>query len=66
AVLSDLWNGLPDAEHIVRRAVAAAAAHPEVKPPADAELSVALADDAEVQKLNRDYRGKDKPTNVLS
>lgn len=66
AMLSDLWASLPDAEEIVRRAVAAAAAHPEVKPPADAELSVALADDAEVQKLNRDYRGKDKPTNVLS
>ncbi|MCG5243987.1 rRNA maturation RNase YbeY [Azospirillum doebereinerae] len=31
-----------------------------------AELSVVLADDALVQQLNRDYRGKDKPTNVLS
>lgn len=30
------------------------------------ELSIALADDALVQQLNRDYRGKDKPTNVLS
>ncbi len=30
------------------------------------EVSVRLADDAEVQALNRDYRGKDKPTNVLS
>ncbi len=37
-------------------------------PPDDgpAELSVVLADDALVQQLNRDYRGKDKPTNVLS
>ncbi|MFX5522470.1 rRNA maturation RNase YbeY, partial [Acinetobacter baumannii] len=25
-----------------------------------------LTDDAEVQALNRDYRQKDKPTNVLS
>jgi len=31
-----------------------------------AELSVVLADDPFVQRLNRDYRGKDKPTNVLS
>lgn len=31
-----------------------------------AELSVVLADDALVQRLNREYRGKDKPTNVLS
>jgi probable rRNA maturation factor len=30
------------------------------------ETSVRLTDDAEVQTLNRDYRGKDKPTNVLS
>ena len=30
------------------------------------EVSVRLTDDAEVQTLNRDYRGKDKPTNVLS
>src|SRR3546814_18335933 len=28
--------------------------------------SVRLTDDAEVQALNRDFRGKDKPTNVLS
>jgi probable rRNA maturation factor len=30
------------------------------------ELSVVLADDGEVRRLNRDYRGIDKPTNVLS
>lgn len=33
---------------------------------ADAELSVLLTDDARIQPLNRDYRGKDKPTDVLS
>jgi probable rRNA maturation factor len=30
------------------------------------ELTVVLADDGEVRRLNRDYRGIDKPTNVLS
>jgi probable rRNA maturation factor len=30
------------------------------------ETSVRLTDDAEVQTLNRQYRSKDKPTNVLS
>jgi probable rRNA maturation factor len=30
------------------------------------EVSVRLAGDAEVRSLNRAYRGKDKPTNVLS
>lgn len=31
-----------------------------------AEVSVRLTDDGEVRALNRDYRGKDRPTNVLS
>jgi len=30
------------------------------------EVAVRLTDDAEVHKLNRDFRGRDKPTNVLS
>lgn len=30
------------------------------------EVAVRLTDDAEVQQLNRDFRGKDQPTNVLS
>jgi probable rRNA maturation factor len=30
------------------------------------ELSVALVDDATIQALNRDYRAKDKPTDVLA
>lgn len=31
-----------------------------------AELTIRIVDSAESQALNRDYRGKDKPTNVLS
>lgn len=34
--------------------------------PAAIEIAVRLAEDEEVRKLNRDYRQKDKPTNVLS
>lgn len=30
------------------------------------EVTIVLADDAFVRKLNRDFRGQDKPTNVLS
>ncbi len=30
------------------------------------EISLVLANDPFIQNLNRDYRGKDKPTNVLS
>ncbi|MCL2629177.1 MAG: apolipoprotein N-acyltransferase [Alphaproteobacteria bacterium] len=32
----------------------------------DAEVSVLLTNDAGMQKLNKQWRGKDKPTNVLS
>nr|WP_211244989.1 rRNA maturation RNase YbeY [Thalassotalea mangrovi] len=32
----------------------------------DAELTVRIATDEESRQLNREYRGKDKPTNVLS
>lgn len=32
----------------------------------DAEVSVLLTDDPEIRTLNRDYRGVDKPTDVLS
>ena len=32
----------------------------------DHEVSILITDDAQVRELNRSYRGKDKPTNVLS
>ena len=32
----------------------------------EAELSIVLTDDSEIRDLNRDYRGKDKSTDVLS
>lgn len=59
------WRAaVPDARAIVRRAVRAALA---VAPdPGAAEMTVMLADDALLRDLNRTWRGKDKPTNVLS
>ncbi|WP_298772018.1 rRNA maturation RNase YbeY [uncultured Shewanella sp.] len=32
----------------------------------EAELTIRIVDNEESQQLNHDYRGKDKPTNVLS
>lgn len=32
----------------------------------DAQLSVLIVDDAQIQEVNRDYLGKDRPTNVIS
>lgn len=37
-----------------------------IMPQRDQEASLVLMDDAAVQGLNRDYRNKDKPTNILS
>jgi probable rRNA maturation factor len=36
------------------------------KAPRDASLTILLTSDADVKTLNRDFRGKSKPTNVLS
>ncbi len=59
------WSELlPAAESIVRRAAHAAWA--AAGDDTAAELSVVLADDATLQRLNFSYRGKDQPTNVLS
>ncbi|MBS0476755.1 MAG: rRNA maturation RNase YbeY [Proteobacteria bacterium] len=60
------WPSPPDWEELAERAAAALA---EIAPElASPRLSVSLlfADDAEVHALNREWRGKDKPTNVLS
>lgn len=66
-VAADAWNALlPGAAAIAEES--AAAAWRAVAPPAagPAELSILLADDAAVQRLNKAHRGQDKPTNVLS
>lgn len=54
--------GLPERlDPLVRRALAFAGKLAE-----PAELSVLLTDDETVRGFNRDYRGKDRPTNVLT
>ena len=32
----------------------------------DAQLSILIVDDAGIREINRDYLGKDRPTNVIS
>jgi probable rRNA maturation factor len=59
---SPLWQEQPLAEQTVRTAIAAAA----TLSTADGEVSILLADDQAIRVLNRDWRGIDKPTNVLS
>ena len=60
------WReAMPD---LTRRAKRAAKAALAVAAPvaAEAELALVFVDDAASRTLNRDWRGKDKPTNVLA
>ena len=59
------WASLHDAEALAQRAAEAAVTVAE-EANEDFEVSVMLTDDAHIQELNRTWRGKDKPTNVLS
>ena len=57
-------------DRLIREAAEAAiaeSAYPQLRTtPRPVELSVRLTSDSEVQALNSTWRGKDKPTNVLS
>lgn len=62
-VRSARWRKRPTAKNIVKKAVLAAALAVSTRP---AELAIVLSDDSAIQALNRDWRGKNAPTNVLS
>lgn len=64
-VVADCWQHEPDSEAVIQRAVAAAAESVD-DDVADAEVAVMLTDDAGIRTLNGNWRGIDKPTNVLS
>ena len=64
-VVADCWQREPDSEAVIQRAVAAAAESVD-EDVADAEVAVMLTDDAGIRTLNSNWRGIDKPTNVLS
>jgi probable rRNA maturation factor len=64
-VVADCWHEEPDAETVIQRAVAAAAKTVD-QDVGEAELAVMLTDDAGIRTLNSNWRGIDKPTNVLS
>ena len=60
------WSGRPALRRLARSALTATAAEAGFAPQSPPELSLVFADDRTVQALNARYRGKDKPTNVLS
>jgi probable rRNA maturation factor len=60
------WREALSARPLARQAVAASVALSGVTLCDGAELCVHLADDAHIRALNSQWRGLDKPTNVLS
>jgi probable rRNA maturation factor len=62
-VESALWKRQADVKSVVRRAIAAAAA---LLSTPSAELVIVFTDDSAIRLLNREWRGIDGATNVLS
>src|SRR5271170_5220425 len=60
---SELWKEPAKVKSTIRRAVTQAAAAVSTR---SAELAIVLTDDSAIRLLNRDWRGVDAPTNVLS
>lgn len=66
SIADDAWlDAVPDSEAVALRAAEAAlaATWPGLGP---VGIGIVLGDDAQVQALSRQWRGQDKPTNVLS
>lgn len=60
---------LPDLEKMTRKALEACFKIAEIKLPCPGrkpEISIVFADDKMVHQINKTYRNKDKPTNVIS
>lgn len=66
AVEAGAWPGEEALLALARRAVDAVLAETGQAAPDESELSLLFTDDAHVRALNRDWRDKDRPTNVLS
>ena len=60
---STRWKAQPRAAAIIRKAIVAAA---KAASTPRAELAIVLTDDSAIRKLNREWRKRDAPTNVLS
>lgn len=66
AVESEAWSAIADLDGLVRRSIEATVAMAGEVFSDGTEVSVMFCDDAAITALNRDWRGLDKPTNVLS
>ena len=66
AIEAGAWPAEDKLSALAGPTVEAALAELGMKPANAAELSLLFTDDAHIAVLNRDWRGKDKATNVLS
>lgn len=66
SVECERWHELGDLEILAKRAIDATCTEVQPDLPEGAEVSLLFCDDQRIQELNRDWRGMDKPTNVLS
>jgi probable rRNA maturation factor len=64
-IVAECWQSEADAEAVIHRAIATAAEIADADV-GEAELAVMLTDDAGIRTLNNNWRGIDRPTNVLS
>jgi probable rRNA maturation factor len=62
-IRSARWRKHSTAKTLARKAISAAAKAVSTSP---IELAIVLGNDSAIRTLNRDWRGKDAPTNVLS
>jgi probable rRNA maturation factor len=65
-VAAEAWESVDGLERLTRDCVEASLAESGAEPAVGCEISVTFCDDAEIRELNAEWRGKDKPTNVLS
>lgn len=71
AVEADGWPEEAELEAVSSRVLEAAAAFLKAEekqpfPPMPTEVSLVFSDDAQIRAINAEWRGQDKPTNVLS
>ncbi len=64
-VEDERWGEIADLEALTCSAIEAACAVADLEAD-EAEVCVLFTDNEEVRRLNSEFRGKDKPTNVLS
>lgn len=60
------WPPEETLRYWIEKATAASVEVADLEPIAGSEISFVFTDDVSIRKLNREWRDKDKPTNVLS